>query len=379
MDMENKKPDPLQLLKFVVLLFVAVVGVGAAAYKIWEKPPELAPQPDVNINSEVEQSSSKNKKDVTDNRSEMEVEDIEGKPLNERQNGVYTILFVGKDRVGCNTDTLMLSRFDTVNHTINVVSIPRDTYANINWMGCRKINCVYSGVREMHLDPGPIDRLILEIGRITGVTADCYVVIDLETFIEAVDLIGGVYYDVPSSMDYDDINQDLHIHIQAGPQILDGYSAMCLWRYRAGYKNGDLGRLDAQHLFLSAVADSFLSLGTVPKLDELITLISSNTETNLTAANIAWLARQFFKCSGDNIRFSTMPWIANMANGFSYVFPNLEPWLDVINSELNPYSREITAGDLDCICIDPENYTYFPSSGNFVDPSYLHAWRYYSK
>ena len=48
-----------------------------------------------------------------------------------RKPGVYTLLVAGVDVVSNNTDTIMIGRLDTVNHTLNVVSIPRDTLTNI--------------------------------------------------------------------------------------------------------------------------------------------------------------------------------------------------------------------------------------------------------
>ena len=47
-----------------------------------------------------------------------------------REDGKFTFLIVGLDKVGNNTDTIMVARFDTKNDNINVVSLPRDTLIN---------------------------------------------------------------------------------------------------------------------------------------------------------------------------------------------------------------------------------------------------------
>ena len=43
-----------------------------------------------------------------------------------------------------------------------------------------------------------------------------------EALIALVDEIGGVEFNVPIDMDYDDSSQDLHIHLKAGQQLLNG-------------------------------------------------------------------------------------------------------------------------------------------------------------
>ena len=62
----------------------------------------------------------------------------------DRQQDSYTILLVGNDDGNGNTDTIIVGRLDTVNHTMDFVSIPRDTLVNLDW-NVRKINAVYAG------------------------------------------------------------------------------------------------------------------------------------------------------------------------------------------------------------------------------------------
>ena len=98
------------------------------------------------------------------------------------------------------------------------------------------------------------------MGKLTGIIPDFYVVVQWEAVGELVEAIGGVEFDVPFDMDYDDPAQDLHIHLKAGQQTLSGEDAMGLirWRhnndYSVQYPNGDLGRVQTQQAFLKAVA-----------------------------------------------------------------------------------------------------------------------------
>ena len=77
---------------------------------------------------------------------------------------------------------------------------------------------------------------------------------------ELVDAIGGVYFDVPRRMYYNDLSQHFKIDLQPGYQLLDGNGAMGVLRWRhnsddsghilnSGYAMGDLGRIETQQPF----------------------------------------------------------------------------------------------------------------------------------
>jgi len=118
----------------------------------------------------------------------------------------------------------------------------------------------------------------------------------VQVFVDIIDAMGGVYYDVPVDMKYFDPTQNLTINVSKGYQLLDGYNAMGVFRFRSGYANADLGRIEVQQDFLASVASQMISLGNIPNLGKIVDIISSRVDTNLSAANIAYFARQFLKC-----------------------------------------------------------------------------------
>ena len=75
--------------------------------------------------------------------------------------------------------------------------------------------------------------------------------VNLEAFRETVDLVGGVEFDVPQDMYYQDPTQNLHIDLKAGKQLLDGEKAMELVRFRKGYASQDIQRTKVQQEFLN--------------------------------------------------------------------------------------------------------------------------------
>ena len=282
-----------------------------------------------------------------------------------RQDGVYTILLVGNDDGNYNTDTLILGRIDTLRHRMDFVSIPRDTLINSAWE-VRKINAVYWGSR---LNGGDgITALKAQIARLTGFEPDCYAVVDLELLVEAVDCIGGVRFEVPMAMDYEDPGQALFIHLQPGDQLLNGEQAMGLVRFRSGYITGDLGRIEMQQSFLRACAGQFVSLGSIPHAPELVKLLSEGLETDLSAANIAFFLRQLLSCRAEDIRFYTAPCATAVISGYSYAVLELEPWLALVNDCLNPFDTPVTRENVDLV---------YPSGNGFAGTAGLRDPDYY--
>ena len=182
--------------------------------------------------------------------------------------------------------------------------------------------------------------------KLTGFDVDCYAVLDLDAFEQVVDALGGIWFDVPQRMYYD---QGPVIDLEPGWQLLNGEQAMWLCRYRSTYVNGDLDRIRVQHDFLKAAADQFLSLGSIPNIPQVASILAESTDTNMTAANLAWFARQLLRCKSEDVRFYTAPNTPAYVNDISYTFLNLYDWLEMVNTRLNPGSTPIGEGQLDLV------------------------------
>ncbi len=323
----------------ILLLLIALFTL--TLYLRWEQPPETA----------AVFSSDKADAPV---RSEPEPKPIAAQTLaSGRKRGVYTLLLAGRDDGSGNTDTVLLARLDTLSHSLDIVSLPRDTLVNLDWR-VRKLNAVYAGTANSGGTAS--EGLRREIRKLCGFSPDCYAVVDLGVFVEAVDLIGGIDFDLPQDMDYDDEAQDLHIHLKAGPRRLSGAEAMGLVRYRSGYLNGDLDRVSVQQRFMEAALDQLLSFGSVPHLPELALLLAGHTDTDLSAANIAWLVRQGLRCERESIRFHTMPNSPAEVAGLSYTLVEPEPWLALLNESLNPFTQPLRLENLDLVYRDESGF-----------------------
>jgi LCP family protein required for cell wall assembly len=180
-----------------------------------------------------------------------------------------------------------------------LVQIPRDTYFGYTGKSYKKINGAASALG------GPA-ALCHRLGSALSLTIDHYMVVDLEAVAEAVDMLGGVDIDVPCDMDYEDPAQSLSIHLKKGRQHLDGRKALGFIRFRSGYLRADIGRLDAQKLFLAAFFDSGKKLERrdIPRL---AMLAAEKVKTNLRVDQMISLMRIGLDTEAEDIVLVTLP------------------------------------------------------------------------
>ena len=271
--------------------------------------------------------------------------------LTSRRTGVYNILCVGRDDAAFNTDALLLVSFDTQNHTANVVQIPRDTYCDGG-----KINALWAKYRTrakkngiVDADSSAMDTLCKTIEQTLCIKIDHWVLCGLTAVREVVDALGGVTVNVPYDMDYDDPIQNLSIHLTAGKQTLDGAQAEGLIRFRAGYIRGDLGRIDMQKLFLSALLEKArqVSLLTLPSI---VTTAAKHITSDLSFSDLIFFAKSAQKLNTAHVSFLTLPGTDCRAfgdNGAWYYVLSSRGTLDAVNRYLNVYAVEVEASQFD--------------------------------
>lgn len=360
---------------------VAVIALAVIVYALWEKPIE---RNDGGLKTPVAETADPGvTADPNATPTPTPTEDPNAGAPASLVDGMYTFLVVGFDQVAYHTDTIMVGRLDTVNHTINVVSIPRDTLMNISG-GTKKINELFlrgmnntDGDQDAKLQGG-IDRLMEGITDILGFTPDVYAAVDLEAFVELINAIGGVDYNVPQDMYYYDPSQDLAIELDAGMQHLTGEQAIGVMRYRSGYVTADIGRIETQQDFLMSIASQFISLGSIPHLTEFISIFEEYVLTNMSTANLAFFARQFLMCSSENITFATIPANYNDSiKGLSYVSIYVDDWIAMINERLNPYDQAVTTSNVN-ILTHSSSSGFYSTTGtiaggadSFTDYTYL--------
>ncbi len=350
-----------RLLQALVIISILIIAVWAGI-SMWIRAPKL---PD-HGNPDRPASSSSGMEDW-----EVEIPDV---ARSGRREGVYTFLVVGQDtRGGGNTDTMLLLTYDTKAKTIHGLNLPRDTMVNVSTTS-KRLNAVYNynkgRDKDTQVEKG-MAALKKEVGKLTGIVPDYYVIVQWEAVGELVDALGGVYFDVPFDMDYDDPYQDLYIHQKQGYRKLSGDDAMQVIRWRKNNgkpSGGDVVRIGVQQDFLKAAAKECLKPATLLKAPALIQVFLDNVVTDLDMGNLLYFAQ---KASGmdaeTGVVLNTMPWTDARYPKVSMVLPIKDELLQLLNDGMNPYLKDIQSSDLQLLYRNSDG-SYGVTSGTLADP-----------
>lgn len=241
--------------------------------------------------------------------------------------GRLNVLILGESGIGDGyklTDSIMIASYNPQTQQASLLSIPRDTYvgkknkntASASYLASYKMNAVYRNGTNL-------EETIECVNNLTGLELENYILIDTDAIIEIVDAIGGVWFDVPIDMDYEDLNQDLYIHLKAGYQLIDGNKAEQLLRFRHNqdgtsypveYGDNDIGRMRTQREFIQATAKQLLKIENVTKVLNLLDIVSNNVKTNLDMQALKYYIPYIFKFNTSNIISDTLPGESELCN-----------------------------------------------------------------
>lgn len=238
-------------------------------------------------------------------------------------------LIMGKDEASGLYDVIMLVSYNATRSEIGVVQIPRDTYAEFTESSYKKLNGAVSALGG--------EREFCEfLSNALSVNIDHYISLDLYSVGEIVDVLGGVEVEVPFDMNYEDATQGLSIHLKKGKNILDGEAARKFVRYRSGYLEGDLGRMDAQKLFLAALVKKLKSDVSVFEIGAILAAVSDNIKMNVPMANVIPLAKQIMNIPAENVKFVTLAGEGAVAkaSGASYYVISRPSAIKILNEIL---------------------------------------------
>ena len=229
--------------------------------------------------------------------------------------GEFQVLIMGvsTDQAGVDlTDTIMVASYDPNKQDAVLLSIPRDSYTGSNPKKAtadKKINALYN----MTKDP---EETLDAVNELTGLDIQYYAVVKTEALIELVDAIGPIEYNVPIDMDYDDVTQDLHIHLKAGVQEIDGEKAEQLLRFRhnndgtsypSEYGDNDIGRMRTQREFITAVVEQTVKLENITKLGSILDIANRNLITNINFNTLKDYLPYAVEFSTENLKTASLP------------------------------------------------------------------------
>lgn len=237
----------------------------------------------------------------------------------------FTILLIGVDQYSSKeeaeelrTDVLMVASINPKTNSIKLVSIPRDTLAEIaNTKGYRtKINAAaYWGKRKGY-DPIENVRETVE-NFLGGVPIDYYAKINFKGFIDIVDAVGGVDVNVPLDFKISTFGNKVFT-FKTGPMHLTGEQALPYVRMRKKDPLGDFGRQKRQQEVISQILDRMVSFNSITKLEEISNAVGNNLSYTIPTSEFFTLMKIYQQIPKENIETLQIQTTPQRINGGSY-------------------------------------------------------------
>ncbi len=222
----------------------------------------------------------------------------------ERQNNHLNILVLGMDHQN-RADSIAI--FSLQERKLTGLFIPRDTAfsSSVSDGRVRKISDILS---EEHGD----QKVIAALRNAFSIPIHYYAKINLSAISEIVDVLGGIEMTVPMTMQYDDPQQNLHIDLQVGRQLLSGEQVCGLLQFRRsnegiGYKDGDLSRISIAQNFVKALLDQKITVEYLDNVPDIYRILSENMVTNYPMEKISEDIETFWKVSEQELQSYTLP------------------------------------------------------------------------
>jgi LCP family protein required for cell wall assembly len=242
---------------------------------------------------------------------------------------------------GKRSDTMLLVHISKARDKAVMISIPRDTFALIpehTSKSGKLIPAAYSKINSS-FNWGGAPLLIQTIEEMTELKIDHYIEINFAGFARIVDSIGGV--EVCTKKNINDPKS--HLILEAGVHTLNGIESLKYVRTREFDGLGDLGRMQRQQAFMSAVLRKATSAGVLLNPVTMASFINSSlsavtTDSELKNSDLIALAKQMKSLSTSSVRTLTVP-LSNL-NYYSNGVTSAVLWDPVLAPQLWTRLRE---------------------------------------
>ncbi len=241
------------------------------------------------------------------------------------------ILLLGVDSNGSSTDiwngtrsdTIIIVNIDPKTHSINAISIPRDSKVYLpDNKGIQKINSAHA--------LGGIDLVKKTLKETFGIKIDKYIIVHDEAVEKIVDALGGIPIYVEKPMRYHDYAGKLHIDLNKGNTVLNGKQAVGYLRYRKDGL-GDIGRTQRQQWFMRSLFEKLHSPQVITKIPEVLNICNTYIKTDMSFYELSQYAAFARSVDENKIEIATLPGAPNQRGYISYWILDPQKTQEVIN------------------------------------------------
>jgi len=216
------------------------------------------------------------------------------------------ILLLGGDSRGLEkneiprSDTMMIASIDPMTKKAHLFSLLRDTYVRIPGHGSERINtAIVLGGPKLAMRTA---------SELTGLNIQYYVYTDFEGFVQLIDEIGGIDFEVEKDMRYTSRadGPEYDIDLKAGMQHMDGRTALQYVRFRHDALS-DFARTERQRKFMTAVAQKLQSTTSLLRLPRILAAIDPYIESNLSVAEMIKLGALGYEAKANQVAGVQLP------------------------------------------------------------------------
>ncbi|PWK16216.1 LCP family protein [Tumebacillus permanentifrigoris] len=207
-----------------------------------------------------------------------------------------TFLLLGVDsRKGesARSDTIVLATLPAGSQEVYLMSIPRDTRANVPGHGWTKINHAMSW--------GGLPLMKKTVEQLLNVPIDHTVTVDFEGFRQIVDRMGGLDVTVEKTMRYYDPTDGTNISLRAGDTLKSGQQALDYARFRADAL-ADTGRMQRQQVVIRAMIQKGSEPSNWPKLVKTLDILGDHVKTDVPPRDWMSLVMRYSGTRADTVK-----------------------------------------------------------------------------
>jgi LCP family protein required for cell wall assembly len=244
------------------------------------------------------------------------------------QENRVNIIVLGTDdawwRRSMNADVMVLVSIDTAEHTVAMVSFPRDLYVYLPGYRMARINTAFA--------TGGAELVALTLLYNFGIEVDYFAQVNFASFTEAVDALGGI--DVEVGEGFTDVCGRTYTYQSGQTYHMNGQAALCYARMRRN-SGGDFGRQERAQEVLLAIFRKVVSLDGLTHLPEFYQVFSGMVETDMGLPEALALLPTAVEVAGDSTRVTgytfagmTTPWTTSA--GGAVLLPDREAILALL-------------------------------------------------
>lgn len=328
----------------------------------------------------------------TDDQNNATPDSFEGRAVNilvvgtDSRNGASGELGAGDadDVPGLRNDSTMVIHVSADRSRVQIVSIPRDTLVDIP--SCKHRDgttseptsddmfnnaMVYGsngGDDPEDIAPG-IACVRSTVEKLSGMSIDAFMVVDFAGFINMIDALGGIWFNIPKRIDDD----SAQLYIDPGCWKLSGTHSLAYMRSRKGQGDGsDISRIGRQQQLISAMLRELQDKNYVTDPGSLINFLQAaisavNVSDNLgnASSDASLLINVLQKVDRSNIQFVTMPveepsWDPNRRIPSEPMARNV--WTALKNDQALPVGTTYTDGNGAQLVVPDPTATTAPST-----------------